>query len=150
MKRTVLAFLLLSSGAFLRAEESAYQSLVGMARSAASDRGPDAGEIPPDVPRRPAGRGPAERPAEEHAVSVPGARPPSAWTRLFSSLTPSWKAPLLSSRCEVSASTSAAVQAPPAMSVAVSSAAESGELRGLAEYLAVAAAPMVVLPSRLR
>ncbi|OGR98281.1 MAG: hypothetical protein A2V88_11490 [Elusimicrobia bacterium RBG_16_66_12] len=91
MKRVFLAVLLLLSGAAARAEESAYRSLIGMAESAASDPGPDAGDIPQAVPRRPGARSSPE-PRRQPPVLAVSPRAASAWTRLFSTLTPSWKA----------------------------------------------------------
>ncbi len=104
MKRLLLAAILVLSFALIRAgaraeADDAYGSLVGMADSATGDRGPQAGEIPPDNPAMPASaaipaRAPkktsAESPKDEDApaVSVPPAAPPRVWTRLFASLLP--------------------------------------------------------------
>ncbi|OGS41926.1 MAG: hypothetical protein A2506_03025 [Elusimicrobia bacterium RIFOXYD12_FULL_66_9] len=154
MKRTALAFLLLSCGALARAEESAYVSLVGMAETAANDRGPEAGEIPSDLPRRSEARPASRQLKSEQSLLVFGAsaRPASVRTRLFASLTPSTRVPSLSS-FEVGVSTSVRVQAasvPVTVWVEVSSAAHVGKIRGLAEYLAVAAAPTAILPTGVR
>lgn len=70
MKRLLLAVSLLLPLALARPgaradEHDAYASLVGMAGSASSDRGPQAGEIPPDLGGRLAGRAAAPAEASE-------------------------------------------------------------------------------------
>lgn len=85
MKRLLLAGLLvvpfaLSRSGVLAGEHDAYASLVGMAGAASSDRGPQAGEIPPDMAGRMAGRA-ASRPEvpeafpEAQALRARDARP---------------------------------------------------------------------------
>jgi len=66
MKRLLLAAILVVSFALIRARaraeaDDAYGSLIGMADTAAGDRGPQAGEIPHDNPAMPKRR--AENPA---------------------------------------------------------------------------------------
>ena len=61
MKRLLLAGLLVTTMALSRAvalagHDDAYGSLLGMADSASSDRGPEAGEMPPDRPKDDQGR----------------------------------------------------------------------------------------------
>jgi hypothetical protein len=73
MKGTIAAAavaLLLCSAARAARADDAYASLVGMAQAAASDRGPDAGAVPPGraAPARRAGE-PASRRAEPAAAS---------------------------------------------------------------------------------
>jgi len=75
MKRLLLAAILIASFAFsragARAEEDAYGSLIGMADSASGDKGPQAGDIPPDnAAMREARR--AESPAYASGSAEPG------------------------------------------------------------------------------
>ncbi len=89
MKRLLLAGLLAASFALIRAgaraESDAYGSLVGMADSAAGDKGPQAGEIPPDnaaMPERRREEGPAyssgSAEPETAAAPAPAAAPKPA------------------------------------------------------------------------
>ncbi|MBI5247813.1 MAG: hypothetical protein HY923_11610 [Elusimicrobia bacterium] len=164
MKRILLAALLLQP-AFARAE-SALGSLVGMAASAAEDKGPDAGETPKDEakPAQGSSTAPAEEmPASEQArarvesprpepartpqpsrkdddgpsVAVPASQPPRIWTRLFASLLP----PLSRSAAfEVEASTEAP-RALPAPTRPATPASAAGSAQGLREFVALATAP---------
>lgn len=80
MKRLLLAGLLALPLTLARPgaradEHDAYASLVGMAGSASSDRGPQAGEIPPDLAGRMTGRAAARAETPEAAAeaqAVPG------------------------------------------------------------------------------
>lgn len=77
MKRLLLAGLLALPLAVARPgaradEHDAYASLVGMAVSASSDRGPQAGEVPPDMAGRMTGRAAAR--AEEASEDAPEAQ----------------------------------------------------------------------------
>lgn len=153
MKRPLLAVLLLASGSAApraRADDGAYVSLVGMARSAASDRGPDA-----DADGAPA-RGAREKEELKDAIasaplpSAPSVRPaagPRLWTALYSALMPSWRAvPSLTSGAEPAVSSATArasrAAAPAAPETASDVAAvKAGERRGLAELLSSSAAP---------
>lgn len=88
MKRLLLAGLLALPLALARPgaradEHDAYASLVGMAGSASSDRGPQAGDIPPDLAGRVAGRSAAraelpEPAPEAQAVPAPVEVEPAA------------------------------------------------------------------------
>ncbi|MDE2142095.1 MAG: hypothetical protein KGL74_14795 [Elusimicrobia bacterium] len=139
MKRSV-AFAVLALTAALtlaRADEGAYVSLVGMARSAAHDRGPDAGDAP--------AHGRPEREARP-AVAAPAVRTPRVWTRLYAALMPSWgRVPFLANAdgFETASSTSA-VRVPPVAAPVPPPDAEAvraGERRGLAELLSAAVVP---------
>lgn len=69
MKRLLLAGLLVLPFALARAQQSdAYGSLIGMADSAASDKGPQAGVIPPG------------RPADDEEPRYPAVAPAVDWT----------------------------------------------------------------------
>lgn len=172
MKRLLLAGLLVLPLALSRTgaradQDDAYGSLVGMAGSAASDRGPEAGDIPPDRPDRGEERSvsdapgtartdfgaPARReakpvaPRRERAkpgrdgdapsVAVPAAPAPRLWTKVFSSLLPP---AARAASFDVAASTSPRVVRPePERRVTAASAA--GSAQGLLELVAAATAP---------
>ncbi len=75
MKRLLLAGLLVLPLALARPgaradEHDAYASLVGMAGAASSDRGPQAGEIPADMPRRVISRAAARAETPEAALEA--------------------------------------------------------------------------------
>ncbi|MFI5345762.1 MAG: hypothetical protein ACHQ51_05250 [Elusimicrobiota bacterium] len=171
MKRIVPIAALLIASAFVsaRADDAAYGSLVGMARSAARARTADAAEadaggaddrmreaLKDAVAQTPAPRAPVRAPtapapdAEEGRapVSVPAAAPARRmWTRLYSTLMPSWRRlPVLQDEFAPSASTATVRAAPPAAVAAPeplpdSAAVKAGERRGLAELLSASAAP---------
>lgn len=144
MKRVPLAVLLaLTAFAFARADDGAYKNLVGMARAASTDRGPDPGDVlartgtdalkdaladvpspraaaarpaPPAGPASPAapGTAPAAAAPRPDAVSVPAARPPRLWTLLYSRLLPARRpSPAPANEFEAPVST-AAVRTPAA------------------------------------
>ena len=103
MKRVPLAVLLaLGAFAVARADEGAYKKLVGMARAAATDRGPDADSAPEGASRGTDGLKdaladvPASRASEApKTAAAPGgaAAQTRLWTRLYSTLLPSWRHP---------------------------------------------------------
>ena len=157
MKRVFLAVLLASPAAFARAED-AFVSLAGMALVAATDKGPEAGEIPKDAPApapekaaaavegAPAADAPvrpvrraekktaearkAEREAREGLiVAADVSAGPRVWTRFFSSLAPSPR----SGSFELAVSTEVVRSTSPATVAGVSS--------GLAEVVAAFSAP---------
>ena len=165
MKRLLLAGLLAVPVALSRSgaradQDDAYGSLIGMAGSAASDRGPEAGGIPPDnpsmeqgpaspapsaeAPAAAAAPAPAAKPApapsarreavesdDAPSVAVPAATAPRVWTKVFSTLLP----PMARAAAfEVEASTSAGARAAAAASAA-------GSAQGLLELVAAATAP---------
>lgn len=156
MKRTFLAALTATAVfALARADDGAYLSLIGMARSAKTDRGPDAGAAPE---RRSAAvqasktDGPGASGAEaddgaalRDAVAQPLVPKPRLWTRLYATLLPPWRrTPALQDAFEPAVSTSAArVRRPlPAlMPPPDSESVKAGERRGLAELLSASAAP---------
>jgi hypothetical protein len=151
VKRISLAALLACAAfAFARADDGAYHSLIGMARSAKSDSGPDAGAIP-DRPSAESKSGNKDVPAglEEaselrDAVAQPPAPKPRLWTRLTATLLPSWRrppAPLAA--CEPAVSTAAArglLPLPALMPPPDSESVKAGERRGLAELLSATSA----------
>jgi hypothetical protein len=164
VKRPLLAaaLLLASFFALARADEGAYGSLLGMARSAEQDRGPDADDVSgPDarmrdalkdaVAQAPAPRdaaraktAPSPRSDEERSAAFSPEAPPRIWTRLYSTLLPSWRRrPSLKSEFEPAVSSAAALSPRPAAPAAVPDAAavKAGERRGLAELLSASAAP---------
>ena len=151
--------------AFARADEGAYKNLVGMAQAAATDRGPDADDAPEraatgtealkdaltDIraPRAaatsPALRAPfaaAKADPGPSLVAVPVASKPRLWTRLYSTLVPSWRRPAFRSSSFEAAASTGTVRAPmtplPAlMPPPDSDAVAAGERRGLAELMSV-------------
>jgi hypothetical protein len=154
VKRTFLAALLaFAAFAFARADEGAYESLIGMAQAAKTDRGPDAGPAPDPAsagakPRR-AGAVPAAPVDVEaglkDAVAQPPAPKPRLLTRLYATLMPSWRrvsSPRDPSEPAVSTGTArvllpmSALMPPPD-----SEAVKAGERRGMAELLSASAAP---------
>ncbi len=157
MKRVILAVLLASPAAFARAED-AFVSLAGMALVAATDKGPDAGEIPKDAPapaaekasasdseapaagapvrpvRKPEKKTAEARKAEYQAregliVAADASAAPRVWTRFFASLSPSPR----SGSFELAVSTEVVRSTSPATVAGVSS--------GLAEVVAAFSAP---------
>lgn len=158
MKRIPLAALLaLGVFAFARADEGAFKNLVGMAQ-AATDRGPDADDAPPNASARmgalkdavadvPAPRAQASSTAPNAdaapgAVAAPAAAKPRLWTRLYATLLPSWRRPLpLSSAFEAAVSTGPVrarmAPRPALMPPPDSEAVTAGERRGLAELMSV-------------
>ena len=136
MKRTLLAVpLAFAAFAFARADEGAYRSLIGMAQSAKTDRGPDAGSMPERA---------ADRAALKDAVAQPLAPKPRLWTRLYATLLPSWRrAPPPRSAFETAVSTvTVRVSTFPApVTPSGPESVEAGERRGLAELLSASAAP---------
>lgn len=168
MKRYPLAALLaFGFFAFARADEGAYRNLVGMAQAAATDRGPDADDAPdraatgtealkdaltdvrPPRAAAPAPSSPAAFSAPAAGgvpslVAVPAAPRPRLWTRLYSTLVPSWRRPSRRSSSFDAAASTGAVRAPmtplPAlMPPPDSDAVAAGERRGLAELMSVSA-----------
>lgn len=172
MKRLLLAGLLVIPVALSRTgaradQDDAYGSLVSMADSAASDRGPEAGSIPPDSPAMeeaassaapsPAAPSPEAAPArtakpaptpaarreaptkedDAPAVAVPVAAAPRVWTRVFSSLLPPMRR---ASSFEVSLSTSPRGARPEAARPSTPASA-AGSAQGLIELVAAATAP---------
>jgi hypothetical protein len=165
VKRVSLAALLAFGVlAFARADEGAYKNLVGMARAAATDRGPDAddaperGETGPDalkdaVADVPAPRAPAiakidvvpgavEAPVAVSAASssaVPAAGKPRLWTRLYSTLLPSWRHPSSLQNAFDPAVSTASVRTTTAPSTPSpgAEAVNAGERRGLSELMSV-------------
>jgi hypothetical protein len=171
MKRLLLAGLLVLPLALSRTgaradQDDAYGSLVSMADSAASDRGPEAGAVPPDsravgeASSSAAGPSPESAPAraETHAkpapapaarreapskeddapsVPVPAAAAPRVWTRVFSALMP----PMTRvTAFEVAASTAPRGARPEAAHPSTPASA-AGSAQGLIELVAVATAP---------
>jgi hypothetical protein len=162
-----LAALLIAVGlASARADEGAYGSLMGMARSASQDRGPDADDgsaparddamrdaLKDAVAQTPAPRDAARArsvPAAETEqgrapVSVPAAPAPRLWTRLYSTLIPSWRrtASFKSEFDATSSSAAATAALPPALPAPLTDAAavKAGERRGLAELMSTSVAP---------
>lgn len=172
MKRLLLAGLLVLPLALSRTgaradQDDAYVSLVSMADSAASDRGPEAGAIPPDSPSieeasstpAPSVEGPApeaapvrtakpapapaarrEAPTKEDdapAVTVPAAAAPRVWTRVFATLLPPMRR---ASSFEVAASTAPRGARPEAPRPSTPASA-AGSAQGLLELVAAATAP---------
>lgn len=172
MKRLLLAGLLVLPLALSRTgaraeQDDAYGSLVGMADSAAGDRGPQAGDIPPDnaaaegrrIPGAPSGDAPetefgsaqavrtAKKPTEAKreaakesdapSVAVPAVSAPRVWTKVFSSLIPSMTRV---PAYEVAAST-APRRARPEPAREATAASAAGGARGLLELVAAATAP---------
>jgi hypothetical protein len=149
------ALLALGVFAFARADEGAYRNLVGMAQAAATDRGPDAGDAPERAPGGaealkdavadvPAPRLPATKAdAAPGAVAAPAAAKSRLWTRLYSTLLPSWRRPAsLQSAFEPAVSTGtvrAMIPLPALMPPPDSEAVTAGERRGLAELMSVSA-----------
>jgi len=172
MKRLLLAGLLVVPVALSRTgaradQDDAYGSLVSMADSAASDRGPEAGVVPPDNPSneepsstpapsadapapeaapartaKPAPSQAARRAAptkedDAPAVAVPAAAAPRVWTRVFASLLP----PMTRvPSFEVAASTSPRGARPEAPRPSTPASA-AGSAQGLIELVAAATAP---------
>jgi len=171
------ALIALGLFALARADEGAFKSLAGMAQAAPA-AGPEADDAPTDAapkmgalrdavadipsPRAAASSAPspaaaapapssAAKPAPAPAAAAPAAAAsaPRLWTRLYSTLLPSWRPPqLLSSSFEAPLSTgSAAVRSmpPPAprsplsalMPPPDSEAVTAGERRGMAELMSV-------------
>ncbi len=156
MRRFSLATLLaLGAFAFARADEGAYKNLVGMARAAATDRGPDADDARcgrdgltegvADVPAPRAPEAPAPNTgAAPAAVSGPAAAKPRLWTRLYATLLPSWRHPSsLASAFDPAVSTGAVrarmTPLPALMPPPDSEAVAAGERRGMAELMSVSA-----------
>ncbi|MEQ1919307.1 MAG: hypothetical protein ABL955_08920 [Elusimicrobiota bacterium] len=172
MKRLLLAGLLvmtmaLSRAAALAGQDDAYGSLIGMADSAARDKGPEAGDMPADLGNRDGGHpgadapkpvietGSAERrevkpvaqaPAPKReavkddgapSVAVPAAPAPRVWTRLFSSLLPP---AARVSGFDVAVS-SAARRGRPAPAHPATAASAAGSAQGMLELVAAATAP---------
>lgn len=170
MKRLLLAGLLALPLALARPgaradEHDAYASLVGMAGSASADRGPQAGEIPPDLAGRMTARAPrrAEDPeSDPEAQAVPervqtgpvaaapgpqrqGARPPREEASP-SVLVPPSAAPRVWTK--VFASLIPPMRRAPAFEVEASTrpataASDAGAAQGLRELFAAATAPAV-------
>ena len=153
MKRIALAALLALGGfAFARADEGAYKNLVGMAQ-AAPDRGPEADDAPPDASSRmgtlkdavadvPSPRARADAAPFSPLAASPAAAAPRLWTRLYSTLLPSWRLPApFSSAFEPAVSTGPArtssTPLPALMPPPDSEAVAAGERRGLAELMSV-------------
>ena len=166
MKRTFLAVLLACAAfAFARADEGAYDSLIGMAQSAKTDRGPDAGSLPdraadgegktpascgkePKTHELPASGAPIEAGAglKDAVAQPPAPKPrPRLLTRLYATLRPSWrKTPSLASEFEPAVSTAAVRLLPPLSALMPppdSEAVKAGERRGLAELMSASSAP---------
>jgi hypothetical protein len=160
VKRIPLAALLaLGSFAFARADDGAYKNLVGMARAAATDRGPDVDDAPErassepdalkdavaDVPAPGSSEAPAPKPAAAPAaVAAPAAEKPRLWTRLYATLLPSWRRPPSLSTAFDPAVSTGPVRArmtplPALMPPPDSEAVSAGERRGLAELMSVSA-----------
>ncbi len=157
--------------ALARADEGAFHSLMGMARAAQTDRGPDAGPAPVDAEKpaaheaAPSGENGGEAalrdalhdaladlPAQKSVAAPRAPAPASAataprlWSRLYSTLIPSWRAnPLLRPAFAAPVST-AAVEGlrplPALLPPPDSDAVKAGERRGLAEFLSSSAAPV--------
>ncbi|HEX4046520.1 MAG TPA: hypothetical protein VH309_01725 [Elusimicrobiota bacterium] len=162
MKRiTMAALLALGAFAFARADEGAYKNLVGMARAAATDRGPDPDDAPPragttdalkdsltDVPSPRAAAAepqPPEGGSGPGAVAVPAASQPRVWTLLYSTLLPPRRSRASLQAAFDPAVSTASFRAPQAPLPAlfpppVSEAVSAGERRGLAELMSTAAA----------
>jgi hypothetical protein len=155
----LLVLLLALARAGARAERNvAYGSLVGMADSASGDKGPQAGEIPPDdasgeaskteygsarIERRarkasaPGAKREAAKDDDAPSVSVPAAPAPRVWTRLFSSLIPAMSR---GSSFDVAASTAARRAGREGVRPATAASA-AGSAQGLLELVAAATAP---------
>ncbi|MFI5348328.1 MAG: hypothetical protein ACHQ2Z_02185 [Elusimicrobiota bacterium] len=170
----LLALGLLQRAPLAGADEGAYKNLVGMAKAAETERGPDAGDAPerastgtealkdaladvpaprsPSSPKTGAAAGAAAAPVVTAGaeVSTPGpavvAVPPPAkprlWTRLYSTLLPSWRRPpSLQSAFDPMVSTvsfrASMAPLPALMPPPDSEAVSAGERRGLAELLSV-------------
>lgn len=175
MKRisfAALALVLIHYTSYAGADEGAYKNLVGMAQSAATDRGPDPDDAPArapagpeefkdavaDVPSPRAAPAPTAAPGGSSSsrsapvfseapvrapapAAAPAAPKPRFWTRLYSTLLPSWRRPpSLQSAFDPVLST-AAVRAtlPAAMPSSGSEAVSAGERRGLSELMSVPA-----------
>jgi hypothetical protein len=162
VKRLPLAVLLAFGAlAFARADEGAYKSLVGMARTAATDRGPDAEDAAErastgtdvlkdalaDVPApRARAAAPSRAAPKADAGAAAPAPPPAAvprlWTRLYATLLPSWRHPYSLAGAFEPASSTGPVRArmtplPALMPPPASEAVAAGERRGLAELMSV-------------
>lgn len=175
MKRLLLAGLLVLPLALSRTgaradQDDAYVSLVGMAGSAASDRGPEAGAMPPDNPSigeassapAPSVEGPAPVAAparnEKPAKPAPAARregpprdkeddapavavPAAAAPRVWTRVFASLLPPMRrASSFEVALSTSPRGARPEAPRPSTP-ASDAGSAQGLLEFVAVATAP---------
>lgn len=162
-KLSIAALLAFGLFAFARADEGALKSLAGMAQ-ASPDAGPEADDAPTDAapkmgtlkdavadipsPRAAAASAPFSAGPAAAAKSAPApAMTPAAptarlWTRLYSTLLPAWRRPvLLSSSFEAPLSTGpAAVRAAPLRALMPppdSEAVTAGERRGMAELMSV-------------
>ncbi|MFI5363580.1 MAG: hypothetical protein ACHQ49_16560 [Elusimicrobiota bacterium] len=167
MKRLPLA-VMLALGVFVvaRADEGAYKNLVGMAKAAQTDRGPDPNDVPDrastgtealkdaiaDVPSPGAAAAKASRaardvvplPADAGAVAAPAAARTPLWTRLYSTLLPAWRrAPEPAAEFAAAPSTAAARSTPAPLRALMpppdSEAVTAGERRGLSELMSVSA-----------
>jgi len=155
--------------ALARADEGAYRSLVGMARAAEAERKPAAPAEPdgadkpaeraadvldgaassapaPDEPLKDALRDALVRGPALAASARPAAAPPSRlWTKLYSTLVPSWRRmPVLRASYDAPSSTATAAALRPLRSLVPppdSEAVKAGERRGLAELLSSSVAP---------
>lgn len=169
MKRLLPAAAALASLlAVARADEGAYRSLVGMARAAEAERKPappeseEAARIPAKPEEAALDGASAARAADASLkdalrdalsdVPAPARRTPEPapaagprpWTRLYSTLVPSWrKMPVLGASFEAPRSTAAASALRPLTTVVPldSEAVKAGERRGLAELLSSPVAP---------
>ena len=173
MKRLLLAGLLVAPLALSRLDaradqDDAYVSLLGMAGSALSDRGPEAGEMPPDAPAiearyssaaassapdstRAAVRSaePAEKAAPRRERGAPGrgegsppvAAPPAPVPRVWTKVFATLLPPAArAASFEVSASTAPRRARPEAVRQPTP-ASEAGSAQGLLELVAAATAP---------
>ena len=164
VKSLILAVLMLGALSFgpARADEGAYGSLVGLAKTTAKNPAPEADEAepadgqtrealkdavaqPPAPRNRTRAQAPAEPRTEDGRVVAPAPSPgPRVWTKLYSSLLPSWKhapaIPALKSEFEPALST-AAVRAAPAAPALAPEAEKAGERRGLSELLSASVVP---------
>ena len=174
MKRIAFAALLalFYSTSLAGADEGAYKNLVGMARAAQTERAPDPDDVPerastgsealkdaladvpapraPSSPKSGAAAIPAAVPAAAPSaaapppVAVPASAKPRLWTRLYSTLLPSWRRPP-APRSEFDPLVSTApfrgsmIPLPALMPPPDSEAVSAGERRGLAELLSVSA-----------
>jgi hypothetical protein len=164
VKRLIPAVLLLGALAFAnaRADDGAYGSLVGLAKTAVKNPAPEAEEgdastaqmkealkdavaQPPEPRSQARAQPPAETRNDDARVVTPApSQGPRVWTRLYSSLIPSWRRapaiPSLKSEFEPALST-AAVRAAPAAPAPAPDAVKAGERRGLSELLSASAVP---------
>ena len=161
----LLALGLFYYASYAGADEGAYKNLVGMAQAAATDRGPDAddtagrapaaadelkdslADIPApraaSVPKPFAAAVPAAAPAAP-VVAVPPSSKPRLWTRLYSTLLPSWRRPpSLQDAFAPRVSTSSFRSPMPPLRALMpppdSESVAAGERRGLAELMSVSA-----------